>query len=105
MTGTKAEVEANLWEPPRLTMRRTRSGEPALMKMVEGVIEAKDVFKGSTAGFWKKLAGRSSYDGLPQLIRLTYSAIQNNEPPPIPLDEIEATAKLVEQFTAEDIKI
>jgi predicted dehydrogenase len=37
VAGTKALAEANLFEPPRLTFRRVRSGEPALMRLVDGV--------------------------------------------------------------------
>lgn len=98
--GTRAHVEVNLFEPPRLTMRRARPGEPALMRLVDGLAELRDVLKGSIAGFWRKLAGRSSYDGLAQLIARTYSAMEKKGPPPVGLADIDAAARLVERFTA-----
>ncbi len=105
VTGTKAYVEANLFEPPRLTLRRLRPGEPALAKLIDGIAEAGDVLKGSIAGFWRKLGGVSSYVGLPELIRRTYFAVETNGAPPVAMDEIDSVARLVDRFTAEDFKI
>ena len=105
VAGTKAHVETNLFEPPRLTLRRVRAGEPALMRLVDGIAEARDVLKGSAAGFWRKLAGTSSYDGLPELIKRTYLAVESGGPPPVTLDEIDAAACLVDRFTTEESKL
>ncbi len=105
VAGTKAHVETNLFEPPRLTLRRLRPGEPALARLVDGIVEASDVLKGSIAGFWRKLGGISSYDGLPELIRRTYFAVETGGAPPIALDEIDSVARLVDRFTAEDFKL
>ena len=103
--GTRACAEVNLFEPPRLTLRQARSGEPALAKLIDGLIESRDIFKGSLVGFWRKLAGSSSYDGLAELIKLTYLAVEKNGPPPIPIEEIDDVARLVDSFTTEDNKI
>jgi len=103
VSGTKAYIEANLYEPPRLTLRRLRSGEPALTRLVDGIVEARDVLKGSIAGFWRKLGGISNYDGLPELIARTYLAVERGEPPPIDLDEIDAVACLVDRLTTRDL--
>jgi len=105
VAGTKAHVEANLYEPPRLTLRRLRFGEPALTRLVDGIIEASDVLKGSIAGFWRKVGGVSSYDGLPELIRRTYFALETGGAPPVALDEIASVARLVDRFTAEDFQL
>jgi predicted dehydrogenase len=106
IAGTHAHVETNLFEPPRLTMRRLREGgEPALMRLVDGIAEGRDVLKGSIVGFWRKLAGTSNYDGLAELIERTYKAVQKGEPPPVPLDEIDAVACLVDRFTATDLML
>lgn len=37
VTGTKMHAEANLFEPPRLAIRRLRDGEPAVMSLIDGV--------------------------------------------------------------------
>lgn len=54
---------------------------------------------GSVAGFLRKLAGTSSYDGLKEMISKTYRAIELRDPQPISLDEIDATAQLVDRFS------
>jgi hypothetical protein len=102
--GTRAHVETNLFEPPRLTMRSARAGEPALMRLLDGLTEGKDILKGSVAGFWRKLAGTSNYDGLPEMIARSYDAVKKRGPPPVSLDEIDAVALLVHQFT-EDLPV
>jgi predicted dehydrogenase len=105
VTGTKMYVECNLFEPPRTTMRRFRSGEPALVSVINGIAESRDVLRGAVSGFWRKLAGVSSYDGLPELIARTYRALEKHEPQPIPLGEIDDVAQLVERFTNADTKL
>ena len=99
------QVETNLFEPPRFTTRRFRSGEPALTSVVDGIAEARDVLTGTVAGFWRKLGGTSSYDGLRELTARTYRSLEKREPQPIPLDEIDEIARLVDSFTAPDLKI
>jgi predicted dehydrogenase len=105
VTGTRTYVEANLFEPPRLALRRLRSGEPALAKLRDGAAEARDVLRGTVAGFWSKLAGTSNYDGLPELISRTYGALEGGEGAPIPLQEIDEIAGLVDRFGAMELKL
>ena len=97
--GTEMHAEANLLEPPRLTLRRYRGGEPALASLFDGIGESRATLQGAIVGFWRKLAGTSSYDGLPEMIKRTYSSISQNQPQLIPLPEIDAVAKLVDSFT------
>jgi predicted dehydrogenase len=105
VTGTTAQAEANLFEPPRLIVRRVRSGEPALTRLVDGINEAGSVLRGSVGGFWRKLAGTSSYDGVAELIRQTYLALETAAPPPVSLNEIDDTVRLVDCFTAGETKL
>jgi predicted dehydrogenase len=105
VVGTQMCAETNLFEPPRLTLRRFRAGEPALMSLVDGMAEARDVLRGTVVGFWRKLAGTSSYDGLPELIARIYRSLEKREAQPIPLDEIDETARLVDSFTKSDLKL
>lgn len=105
VTGTKMRVEANLFEPPRLIARRVRSGEPALMNMLDGIVEARDVFRGSVAGFWRKLAGRSSYDGLLEFFTVIYRALELNQAQPVPINEVDEIACLVDRFTQPESEI
>ena len=82
-----------------------RPGEPAITKLIDGVIEARDVLTGSVAGFWRKLGGISNYDGLRELIVRTYGALERQEVSPVPLEEIDETAKLVERFCKTELKL
>ena len=54
---------------------------------------------GSVVGFVRKLGGNSSYDGLAELLNRTYRALALHEPQPIPLEEIDDVALLVERLT------
>jgi predicted dehydrogenase len=105
VTGTKMYAECNLFEPPRITIRRFRSGEPSVGSLINGIAESRDVLRGSVAGFWRKLGGVSSYDGLPEFIARTYRTLAKHQPQPIPLSEIDEIAQLVECFTSEDAKL
>ncbi len=100
VVGTRMRVEANLYEPPRLVMKRARTGEPALMTLLDGIVEARQVLTGTVSGFVRKLAGTSSYDGLKEMISKTYSAIELGEAQPISLDEIDANMALVDSLAA-----
>jgi predicted dehydrogenase len=101
VAGTRMRVEANLFEPPRLIVKRSRSGEPALGTLIDGIAESRQVLVGTVAGFLRKLGGTSSYDGLKEMISRTYGTIRSHEPQPIPLDEIDEVAQLVGRLSAE----
>lgn len=103
--GTKMQAEANLLEPPRLTLKRHREGEPALMSLVDGIVEARDVLKGTVAGFWRKLAGTSSYDGLPEFIARVYHSLDMREEQPVSIDEIDTVAQLVDRLAKPELKL
>jgi predicted dehydrogenase len=105
VSGTRMHAEANLFAPPRLTLRRLRKGEPALMSLFDGIVEARDVLTGTLAGFVRKLAGKSRYDGLSELIAATYRALELHNPQPIALDEIDNVARLVDSFTKTEFKL
>jgi predicted dehydrogenase len=103
VAGTRMRVETNLFEPPRLIVKRARSGEPALGTLIDGIAESRQVLVGSVTGFLRKLGGTSSYDGLKEMILKTYSAIELREPQPIPLDEIDEVAQLVDRLASQEL--
>ncbi len=105
VTGTQMHVEANLYEPPRLTVRRLRNGEPAVASLIDGIAESRDVLLGTVAGFWRKLGGTSNYDGLRELIAQTYHALASHGSPPIALTEIDEVARIVDGFTDVNFKL
>ena len=105
VTGSKMHVECNLYEPPRLSIRRFRKGEQALMSLVSGLAESRGVFWGALAGFWRKLGGVSSYDGLPEFVASIYRAVETQQAQPVSLDDLEQAVRLVDQFTRADVKL
>jgi hypothetical protein len=105
VAGSRMHVEADLYTPPRLTVRRVRSSEPALANMIDGIAESRDVLRGAVGGVWRKLGGASSYDGLGELISRTYHALEANEKPPVSLEDIDETARIVDRFTRWELKI
>jgi predicted dehydrogenase len=100
VVGSRIRVEANLYEPPRLIVKRSRSGEPAIGTLIDGIAESRQVLVGSVAGFLRKLGGTSSYDGLKDMISRTYRSIERREPQPISLDEMDEVARLVDRLAA-----
>jgi predicted dehydrogenase len=103
--GSKMHFEADLYEPPRVVVRRLRQTEPAVANVLNGFSESRDVLRGALAGFWRKLGGTSSYDGLSALIRRTYDALEIGGSQPIPLAEIDHVASIVDRFTAPECRI
>jgi predicted dehydrogenase len=105
VSGTKMYAEANLLEPPRIVLRRFRSGEPAVTSLRSGIAESSAILRGTIAGFFRKLGGTSSYDGLPEFIARTYQAVEKGQNQPVSLDEIEDVAHLVHRFTASELQL
>lgn len=105
IVGTKMQAEANLYEPPRLAIRRFRPGEPAFTSLLDGIAEARDVARGTIVAFWRKLAGTNRYDGLSEFLRQVYRAIEMREAQPIPLNEIDEVARLVDRLGSPELKL
>jgi hypothetical protein len=61
--------------------------------------------KGTVTAFWKKLGGVGSYDGLTEIMEQTYRAVEMKQPQPIPLEEIDQVARLVDHFTKPEFKL
>jgi predicted dehydrogenase len=103
--GTQMHFEADLFEPPRMIIRRLRRVEPAMASFLNGLAESGRTRRGAVAGLFRKFAGTSSYDGLPELIARTYQALQTDGPQPISLTEIDEVSRLVDRFTSQEYMI
>jgi predicted dehydrogenase len=103
--GTRMQAETNLYEPPRLILRRAKSGSTPLTPLVEGLKEARAVASATVRAFGRKLAGTSRYDGLPYFISSTYASLERGAPPPVSLEEIDVVAKLVAAFTEPELML
>jgi predicted dehydrogenase len=105
VVGTKMQAETNLYEPPRIAFRRFRSGQATVESFIDGLAEGRDIIKGTTAAFWRKLAGTNRYDGLPRFLSQVYQALGRQEAQPIPLDQIDAIACLVDSFAKPELML
>jgi predicted dehydrogenase len=105
VAGSRMHIEADLYAPPRVTVRRLRSGEPALANMLDGIAESRAVLRGAVGGLWRKLAGTSSYDGLGELISRTYRALETNEKPPVSLEDVDEAVRIVDRFTRPELQL
>ena len=99
VAGSRGHAEANLFEPPRLTVRRLRGGAPPVATMLDGIAESSAVFRAATAGLWRKLGGTAAYDGLPLFVQKAYAAFEGTAPSPVPIDEVDDVARMVAAFT------
>jgi predicted dehydrogenase len=97
--GTRMQAEANLFEPPRLIVRRARAGATPLTPFMDGLAESRAVLDTTVRALVRKLAGTSRYDGLPLFISRTYAALEHREAAPVSLEEIDVVARLVAAFT------
>src|SRR5262249_40883651 len=98
------QAEANLLEP-RLNIDRVRPGHPGLLPLRNAAHEVWDVGKGAIRGFWWRLAGRrTSYEGMWELLRRTYQALQAGTAPPISLAQVDAVSRLVDDLTREEFR-
>lgn len=105
VAGTRMHAEANLFQPPRLTLRRSRAGAAPLASMVDGIVESRDMLSGAVGGLWRKLAGTSNYDGLAEFVARTYAALESKSAPPVSLDEIGAIARLVTDLASKAVML
>ena len=99
VNGTRAQIESNLFEPPRVSIRRLRGGAPPIATMKDGISEGLQIFKGSIAAFWRKLAGTGRYDGLGPYISSIYAFLDNRGASPLTLQQLDDCCRLVETLS------
>jgi predicted dehydrogenase len=103
--GTKMQAETNLFET-RLTIHRLYGGPKPLIPFRNALREARDVRRAGFSTLARKLrAGPGSYDGLWQLLRVTYGALSEAAEPPVPAAQVLAVNRLVAQLRSEGSQI
>ncbi len=97
--GSQARVHLNLLEP-FLLIEPVRTGRPALAIATNGIKQACAHSRAAFGGLWGRIAGApGSYRGIWELVRRTYCALRAGAPPPVSLDDIESTQRLVAALT------
>jgi predicted dehydrogenase len=102
--GTKGQVEANLFEPPRIVRRMQRGGALPIATMKDGFAEARDVFKSAYEPFWRKLAGTSRYDGLSDYLHGIYEAMDGKAENPLTITQLDDCCSMIEKLFAGSAK-
>jgi predicted dehydrogenase len=101
--GTKMQAEANLMEP-RWNFCRLRPMNAGLLPFVNQMQEARDIANSAWRSLWYRLAARPlSYQGIWELLRQTYDAIQAGREVPVPLQQVEAVSLLIKDLTREEL--
>ena len=95
VTTDRMRAEAHLFEP-RLTVERLHSGPRPLTPLLNGFDIARSAAGGAVAGLWRKLSpGPGSYEGLWELLRRTYAAIDTGGNAPVSIEQIREVNRLV----------
>jgi predicted dehydrogenase len=98
--GEHAQARINLYEG-RLTIDSIRGGPPPLRPVVNAVAEARGTVFSATRSLWGKLtSGPGSYEGLWFLLDAFYASLEEGTEPPLSLDDVDATARLVAGLTS-----
>lgn len=100
--GTNMSLDANLFDAPRMQIRRHRRLPPPLPALTNGFSESWAVAKGTIASTYRKLAGHSTYDGLAEFFELLYGDVKSGRPPSVSAKEIEESVRLVESLLPEE---
>lgn len=98
-------AQCQLFEP-FVHFDRRRSGARPLTPLKNGLARARSSRSAALRGLWRKLAGApGAYQGLWQLIRATYAALECGESPPVDHDMIRATNQLVHELLAAEVTV
>lgn len=103
--GTKARAEANLFDAPRMSVRRQRGEPPPLATVKDAIVEARNISGGSLTSLYRKFSGKARYDGLEPYLRQCYAALDDRGALPATLADIEATYRLIEQLYADGSRL
>ncbi len=96
--GTNGLAEANLFEPPRMTLRKLRRSAAPIATFVDGIAEAKAVFRGTFGGLYRKFSGAARYDGLQSYLESCHAAREDESLSPVTLQQLESTGRLIEKL-------
>ena len=99
--GSKGEVEANLFEPPRLAIRRQRGGPKPLATLRDGLAEGRQIASGSLRGLYRKFSGTARYDGLGPFLARCYAALDAPGTASPSIDSIDDSCRLIERLFSE----
>jgi predicted dehydrogenase len=91
----RMQATTNLFET-RLTFDRVLGGAKTLQPLRNGLREARDIRRASFGSLWRKLSGGPGpYDGLWELVRSTYAALEKGGELPVGLRQVEEVGELV----------
>jgi predicted dehydrogenase len=102
--GTMASAHADLFWPVTI-LTRPRGGPAALTPLLNQYARGAALKRAAWRNFFDKLVQKTPYEGLPQFLRLTYAALQREEPPPVTFDDMDRAAGLIDALLDEKNRI
>lgn len=103
--GTRMRAAANLFET-RLTVERVRGVPNPLLPLLNGLEEARQMRRGAYSSLWRKLGGGpGAYEGLWELLRRTYRAVEAGSEPPVSPSAVRAVNRLVRDLTQQEYRL
>jgi predicted dehydrogenase len=103
--GTRMRATANLFET-RLILEELLSGPQPLLALRNGLREARMARRAAFGSLWRKLGGGpGAYEGLWELLRRTYRALETKSAPPIAATTVREVNDMVEAFVNEENRL
>ncbi len=101
LRGSRGSVETDLFHP-YLRLQRPRCCGPQLTPLWNHFANGLDLIRSSVVGFKNKVFQKTPYEGLLRLLGLTYAALRSGGEPPVTIDDMDRTAKLIAKLTDEE---
>ena len=100
--GTRMRVATQLFEP-LFALEKVHRGPRPLTPVRNGLAAAAAHLRGALESPWKKLRGQpTTYEGLWELLRLTYQSVRTGAPPPVSPEQIESVNRLFWQLVGDE---
>lgn len=101
LDATRLRATANVFEPGVVLERERSSLSRPLVPVMNGMEQSWTLGSSALKSFWGKLnGGPGSYEGLWELVRRTYQALDAGQPPPVSAEQILQVHRLVTKLTA-----
>ncbi|MCC6907849.1 MAG: Gfo/Idh/MocA family oxidoreductase [Phycisphaerales bacterium] len=97
--GSRGQAFIEMFNPTCRLVRQ-RGGSPHLVPLFNSLSNARSCLASGFGGVWGKIAGRTAYEGLERLLNLTYDAIESGGDPPVTLDDMDRTSRLIDALLA-----
>lgn len=99
--GDRGYAETDLFQPYVRTVI-PRPGGKQLSPLINHFVNGQTLVLASIRNFQRKIMQKTPYEGLHTLLDKTYTALLNNQAPPIGFEQMERSLQLIEALLAEE---